>query len=60
MSSFVKSADQPIAAEGGLHTSHGLDELPYRALDELMVVIEVFCPNWPARPTFPEAATMLM
>lgn len=53
MSSCEKSTEQPIAADGGLHRAaknppHGD---PYAALDDLMVVVEAFCPRWPERPS---------
>jgi hypothetical protein len=60
MNSCARSAEAPIAAEGGLRApAHGGDD-PWRALDELMAVVEALCPVWPERPTFPEGAKFLL
>lgn len=52
---------QPFAAEGGLPPGpidSGRD--PFRALDDLMVVVEALCPVWPDRPTFENATRFLL
>jgi hypothetical protein len=33
---------------------------PFEALDDLMTVIEVLCPRWPARSTFSSASKFLL
>lgn len=33
---------------------------PFQALDDLMVVIEALCPEWPERPPLTETAGMLL
>jgi hypothetical protein len=45
-------AEYPFAAEGGLASSPVASPDPYRQLDELLDLIEIFCPVWPARETF--------
>ena len=42
----------PIAADGGLVIQTETTRDPYEVLDDLMAVIEVLCPVWPARETF--------
>ena len=49
MSSFVKPADPPFAASGGIGRPAPVDEDPYRALDDLMAAVEALCPVWPSR-----------
>jgi hypothetical protein len=49
MSSCAKSAEAPLAAEGGLSAPVRVEEDPYRALDDLMAAIEALCPVWPRR-----------
>lgn len=52
--------EAPIAAEGGVAGAPTLPEDPYQALDELMSVVEVLCPVWPAREVFKEGSSMLL
>lgn len=61
MNSSQKSADPPLAAEGGVRPPivHE-DSDPYRALDNLMAVVEALCPTWPPRRLFPPDARLLM
>lgn len=33
---------------------------PFRALDDLMIVIEALCPEWPAREPFTGQEQMLL
>lgn len=42
----------PIIGEGGIVTATSIARDPYAALDDLMVVVEALCPQWPARPLF--------
>jgi hypothetical protein len=49
----VKLAEAPFAAAGGLDEPPRSEEDPYRSLDDLMAAIEVLCPAWPPRHTFP-------
>jgi hypothetical protein len=51
----------PLTADGGLPAAPvetGRD--PFRALDELMVVVEALCPVWPERPTFRDSRHFLL
>jgi hypothetical protein len=50
MSSSTRSVDAPIAASGPPAGPRWQPEDPYRALDELMEVLEALCPVWPDRP----------
>lgn len=42
----------PIAGEDGVVAPRPIARDPYAALDDLMVVVEALCPQWPARPLF--------
>lgn len=42
----------PIVGEGGIVAATSTPRDPYAALDDLMVVVEALCPQWPARPLF--------
>lgn len=42
----------PIIAEGGIVAATSIARDPYATLDDLMVVVEALCPQWPARPLF--------
>ena len=44
--------NQPLAAEGGVRAPVTTARDPYETLDDLMVVVEMLCPQWPARGTF--------
>ena len=37
-----------------------IEEDPYRALDDLMAVVEVLCPVWPPREGFVDGGKMLL
>lgn len=41
-----------LVGEGGIVTTIPSDRDPYEILDELMVVVEALCPQWPPRGTF--------
>jgi hypothetical protein len=60
MSSSTKRAEQPFANEGGIDVPVEKPDDPYRALDELMVVVEALCPVWPQRETFSTSGRMLL
>jgi hypothetical protein len=60
MSSCAKSAEAPFVAEGGLPFTPRREDDPYRALDDLMVVVEALCPVWPQRGVFPSDAKFLL
>jgi hypothetical protein len=45
-----KNDESPLSASGGVDTVAASDRDPYEALDDLMVVVEAFCPIWPSRP----------
>jgi hypothetical protein len=48
----TRHPEQPLAADGGITTSPNTTGDPYKALDDLMVVVEALCPRWPSRDTF--------
>jgi len=61
MSSSKKTAEQPLADSGGRRPPAVVDfEDPYRALDELMAVVEELCPEWPTRSCFDGTERMLL
>ena len=60
MSSFAKSVESPIAAEGGIQPPAHLVADPYKALDDLMAAVEIFCPVWPHRDTFRPGRDLLL
>lgn len=60
MRSFAKSAEAPFAAEGGVRLPAQAVDDPYQALDDLMAVVELLCPEWPARRPFSSAGRMLL
>jgi hypothetical protein len=60
MTSSVKFAEPPLAAEGGLEAPARHDEDPYRALDDLMAAVEALCPVWPQREPFVDGGRMLL
>lgn len=33
---------------------------PFKALEDLMVVVEALCPTWPTRETFQDGGKMLL
>ena len=53
-------SEQPIANGAGLGVPVAPDEDPYRTLDDLMVVIEALCPEWPERGAFVDSGKMLL
>ena len=52
MNSCEKSSNTPLVAEGGVPVPADRPEDPYRALDDLMAVVEALCPQWPQRDVF--------
>jgi len=45
------SPDRPLlASNAGVVPAPQKDPDPFAALDDLMAVIDTFCPRWPARP----------
>lgn len=50
--SAVGAIAQPLAAEGGIDSPPSSEREPYALLDDLMVVVEALCPEWPERETF--------
>ena len=60
MTSSSKSAETPLAAGGGLKMPPVGHADPYQALDELMLVVESLCPEWPERPPFPSTARFIL
>ena len=55
---FSPIAKAPFAAAGGLRTFPRREEDPYQALDDLLAAVEVLCPAWPPRDTFPAGMEM--
>ena len=44
------SSDPPVlASDAGVVTPPADTRDPFAALDDLMAVVEAFCPRWPAR-----------
>jgi len=60
MNSSKALADTPFAASAGVRSPAPLEADPYAALDELMVVVEALCPEWPPRPVFVDGGKMLL
>lgn len=60
MTSSGKRTDQPLANDAGVAVSIAPDDDPYRALDELMAVVEELCPQWPERGVFVDSGKMLL
>lgn len=60
MNSSDKPTDQPFADGAGAEVPAVPDDDPYRALDELMVVVEQLCPQWPERGVFVDSGKMLL
>ena len=52
--------DPPFTADAGIQSPAGQPEDGFRALDDLMVVIEALCPLWPAREPFAVCRSMLL
>lgn len=52
MTYSAKSTEQPFAADGGIGRVRKREQDPFRALDDLMVVVEALCPAWPQRKPF--------
>jgi len=42
----------PLSGEGGVVTAVPSERDPFEVLDELMVVVEGLCPEWPQRDVF--------
>lgn len=60
MNSYAKSAEAPLAGDGGLPAPAYGGEDPYRTLDDLMAVVEALCPVWPERDVFVDGGRMLL
>ena len=60
MISYEKPPDPPFAADAGIASTLPRPQDAFRALDELMVVIEALCPRWPGRQPFDGSATMVL
>lgn len=60
MNSYEKSGNTPVAAEGGVHVPVDKPDDPYRALDDLMAVVEALCPEWPRRDVFKNESRNLL
>lgn len=55
-----KQPPQPLADEGGIEVRPPSTRDPYEVLDDLMAVVEVFCPKWPTRETFKASGLWLL
>lgn len=60
MTSCDNSTDQPLANDAGIVAPIAPGEDPYHELDELMVVVEALCPEWPEREVFVGSGKMLL
>ncbi len=60
MSSCAKTAEAPLAAEGGLSAPVRVEDDPYRALDLLMAAVEALCAVWPRRDALGAGGRMLL
>lgn len=60
MSSSERRPDPPFAADAGIPSLPAQPEDWFRALDDLMVVVEALCPLWPARAPFAVSGNMLL
>jgi hypothetical protein len=49
-----------LAGSGGIVAAVTSEREPYEALDDLMSVIEAFCPTWPPRESSIGAGTFLL
>jgi hypothetical protein len=48
----AESSTPHLAAAGGVTEASLASREPFAALDDLMVVVEALCPQWPERATF--------
>ena len=53
-------AQPPFAGGAGLDLPAPFEEDPFKALDELMAVVEALCPEWPAREPSVDGGKMLL
>lgn len=60
MSFSERLPDPPFAAEAGIQSPAAQPEDWFRALDELMFVVEALCPHWPPREPFGVCGSMLL
>ncbi|MGH8210899.1 MAG: hypothetical protein ACREU6_15165 [Steroidobacteraceae bacterium] len=60
MSYSKTPTEQPFAAAGGIQAPATSEEDPFRALDDLMSVVEALCPTWPQREPFVSVGEMLL
>ena len=52
---------QPLVNDVGVAWSTPrVPEDPFAALDDLMCVVEEFCPRWPDRPTYEGSTVFLL
>jgi hypothetical protein len=58
MSSSERLPEPPFAASAGIKSAALRPEDWLRALDDLMVVVEALCPQWPEREPFTRTGTM--
>jgi hypothetical protein len=54
------SSNAPLAGNGFAQEIVSETKNPYSQLDDLMVVLEALCPEWPKRDTFPVGDKMLL
>lgn len=60
MNSYEISSNTPLVADGGVQVPMDKPDDPYRALDDLMVVVEALCPEWPQRDLFKNESRNLL
>ncbi len=60
MSSSERPAEPPFVADLGVQPPAPPEVDPYQALDDLMAVVEILCPEWPVREPFVTPGKMLL
>jgi hypothetical protein len=55
-----KGSEALLTCVGGGTVSTHSERDPYKALDELMSVVEALCPTWPPRENFRETDQFLL
>jgi len=57
---FSPNSAEPFAAQGGMTVPAQAAADPFAELDDLMVVIEALCTEWPSREIFVDGGKMLL
>jgi hypothetical protein len=56
----IEDSEAPLTGVGSDTVSTHHERDPYKALDELMSVVEALCPTWPPRENFRETDQFLL